>query len=158
MAAAGKPIAYELRTAWTPEEMIRYVVQQGGRFGSLGYKIEQHTPSTAVLARRYTPTAAWALPLAIAAFFFIVGTAAPGATVETAEAAGKVVPFALAAAFILSLVVKSTDRVTFTASAENTGSHVIVSGIATPRLRDYVLGWSAPAALPESALPSTSSR
>jgi len=141
MAAPGKPISHELKTTSPPEEVIRDLVVQADGLDRLGYKIEQHTATMAVLARRYTPTIAGAVPLGIAAFFFLLGTAGPSATVETAETAGSVARLCLIAAFVLWLVVKSTDRVTFSASADDDagGSRVSISGTATPALRDYIL-------------------
>jgi hypothetical protein len=57
-AAAGEPISHEFRSASAPDAVIRDIVLQTDEFSRVGYEAESHTPATAVLARRFTPTIA----------------------------------------------------------------------------------------------------
>jgi hypothetical protein len=138
MAAAGKPILREFIAAGAPEAVIRDVVLQAEEFDRLGYRLESHTPATAVLARRFTPTVAYAAPLTIAALAFFIPVLSPHATTQQAATGGRIALFALIAAFVLSLLVKTTERLTVSASVEGDRSRVLISGSATPALSDWV--------------------
>jgi len=138
------PISHEFRATSPPDGVIRDLVLQADEFNAIGYRIEGHTPQTVVMSRRITPTAAWAVPLAIAALAFCIPVFSPSATTQQAATGGSIALFALIAAFVLSLLVKTTERVTFSASAEAGGSRVLVSGSVTPEMRDYVLACGAP--------------
>lgn len=161
MARSGSPIAHEFRSASAPEELIREVVLRGQEFSGFGYRVESHGLDVATLERRYTPTVAWALPLAVAAVAFAGMVLSPNtaATAQGGQIQARVVIFwvAVIAAIVLSLVAKRTERVTLSASADEAGSRVLVSGTATPALRDELLTWGSrpevgPSADPELSL------
>ncbi|HET7052458.1 MAG TPA: hypothetical protein VFI09_00905 [Solirubrobacterales bacterium] len=144
MAAAGQPISHEFRSASTPDAVIRDLVLQADEFDRLGYRVESHTPTTAVLVRRFTPTLAYAIPLTIAALAFAIPVLSPDATTQQAGTGGRIAMFAVIAAVVLSLLVKTTERVTFSAGVDADGSRVLVSGSVNQRLRDYILGCGTP--------------
>jgi hypothetical protein len=142
----SEPISHEFRAASPPDGVVRDLVLQAGAFSAIGYQIEGHTPSAVVVVRRFTPTAAWAVPLTVAALAFCIPVLSPSATTQQAATGGSIALLALIAAFVLSLSVKTTERVTFSASVEGDGSRVLVSGSATPAMRNYVLACGTPAA------------
>jgi len=144
MAASGQPISHEFRSANTPDAMIRDIVLQTDKFSRVGYEVESHTPATAVLARRFTPTFVYGVPLAVAALAFLIPVLSPHATVQQAATGGRIALFAVIAAVVLSLTVKTAERVTFSASAEGAGSRVLASGSATPWMRKYILACGSP--------------
>lgn len=144
MAAGGQSVSHEFQTSWSPEEVVRYVILQAAPLNALGYRVEHHTTGGVVLVRRFTPTSAWAAPLCIAGIVFGLGVLGPNATVESAAVAGRIALLAVIAAVVLGLVVKTNERITFSANPEGEGSRVIVSGTATPGLRDFVLALGTP--------------
>jgi hypothetical protein len=141
MAASGQPIAHEFLSASSPELVIRDVVLQADELERFGYRVESHAVDTATLVHRFTPTVAYAVPLTIAACGFVIGMTG---TTQTAAAGGRVALIALIAAGVLSMLAKTTERVTFSAASEGDGSRVLVSGTATPAIRQWVLAAGDP--------------
>jgi hypothetical protein len=59
------------------------------------------------------------------------------------EAAGRIVGVLVLVAVVLSLAVRSTERVTVTIAPSGDGSAALVSGCATPALRSYLADFAA---------------
>jgi hypothetical protein len=87
-----------------------------------------------MMARKFIPAIVYRAPLAVAVLFFGLGLAAQNAT-EILIVAFWV---CLVVAAILSLTVRTTEKVTFSATPEEAGSRVLVSGTAIPQLRKWV--------------------
>jgi hypothetical protein len=139
MANPGRPISHEFRTSKSPEETTHEIALRGEAFNQLGYVVEAHGPRSVTLSSRFTPNIAWGIPVLVGVAALLLGVVSPGATTETASTAGTVAVAAFAVAFVLGLIVKVTERVTFNASPDgSSGSRVLVTGTVTDKLREYI--------------------
>lgn len=146
---------YEFASSRPADETIRSLLTGcSADFEFFGYKLESHQPESAVFARRFTPPPVYQVPLAIAALAIVVGVAQTNAT---ATAGGRIAGICVIAAVVLSLVVKSTERITFSARSESGVSQVFVTGQATRQLADYVRAFGENEVPADAAQPSRAS-
>jgi hypothetical protein len=137
---SGKPLSHEFSVAASPEDTARHIALLGEDFADFGYRVEHHSADSVTLVRRYMPDIVWRAPLAFAVAVFLLGGAAAG-SIEGARTTNWIAFFSCAVAVVLALVVKASERVTFSTRFEGSGASVIVTGSATSALRDYILSW-----------------
>jgi hypothetical protein len=127
--------SFEFSSERPPADAIASLLPLVPEFAKSGYNLEAQTGDTLVLAHRFTPTPAYAVPLVIAAVAFVIGITSsnPHAATNGGRAAGILVLVAI----FLSIFVKTTERVTFSARNRGSGCRVAVTGTAPPRFRDY---------------------
>lgn len=150
---AGDPFTHEFSTRQPPEELLRsLVVTHTEDFARCGYRIESHSAEAVVLSRRYVPQAVYQVPVLVGLLFIILSVSAgqPNALAFVGQ-------IMLILAIVLSIFVRSTERVTISLSPHDDGARALVSGQATRQLRKRLLELAAKATddMPTSASPST---
>lgn len=144
---AGRAFTDEITTAEPPEQLVRRLLHDGAtRLDRAGYSVESHSPTGVVLVRRFVPSPVYRVPLGIALAAFVLGLAN-----DTATQAGRVAGVMILLAIVLSIAVRSSERVTLTITANVAGgSSVLASGRATHELRAYLADLATAPASPSA--------
>lgn len=129
--------ASEFPSQLKPADAIgELVMSRVPELASFGFMIESQAETTVVLARRFTPRAAYRVPLMFAAVAFVAGILSNAH--RGAEHGGTAAAILVGIAIALSVFVKVTDRVTVTARASDDGTRISVAGNAPAEFRDFL--------------------